>query len=207
MPELGLFTPANPVTNGTPAEAVANAVSGGPLGGGVCAGLVDVTAPPPELPAGQVLRASDYAKTGAIKYATHMESVFCTAVFFQKAPPIGAKVAVGSQPPADRFIDTKTGRLLQRTADGTLVESEDRCLQGFGLGEYKTYDLAGGVLCSRVTGTGHIDDPKLPPAQPGAGPGSGLGPYGFGDPLQRGQGTHFGVSVAGVNPADVLKLL
>ena len=167
MPELGLFTPTNPVTYANPLQAAAAATQGAVTASGQCDTLTPVTEPPPELPAKQVMRAADWAKAGKVKYGSRFEATICSATFFQKPPPPGKQVVVGTQPPADLFVDTKTGRLLVRTASGLLVEEEVSCLQGFGRGEYKVYRLDGTVLCTIASSQGHVPDPKLPPANYG----------------------------------------
>jgi len=213
--DLGLFTPANPVTHATPAAAVAAGLAAGPQSGDPCEGvafhptpppgklvtlptgqqteeLAEVPALPPELAGRGFIRARDcYAQLGRPKYANKFQAQMCGAVFFAQNP----------------WVDCATKRALAHDAAGRLLLIETPCLTGYGKAEYKRYDLEGHEVCSVFPADANPQDPFPDGKYVGGDPGKGLP---FGRPGLPGVGTGgrgLPITVSGVNVADIGRLL
>ncbi len=204
MAELGLFSPANPVTYTTPAAAVGATLDGTGQAGGVCQGLTFYPTPPPpkhvKLSTGQdslqfqpvpdlppeltgrgFIRAADCAKRRKHKFRNHGEALICGNLYY----------------PVNPWVDCATQRTLMQGAGGQLLLYEHPCLTGYGALEYKAYDLDGNYVCSVFPNVPSPPDPNLPPPNYGQPPGSGGGEFGRpGLPIGISGPT---ISVGGVN--------
>jgi hypothetical protein len=212
--ELGLFNDANPVTNYTPAQAVATALQGTNSSGN-CGHFTfappPIIPPPPtgavgpqsgplqpvgDLPAGldpkRFVRAKVCAQAGKLpNYPTHFVTQLCGATFFAQDP----------------WVECATRRVLVQDVNGNFGLYEHPCLSGYTSGEYKLYDLDGVYICSVFPTVRTPPNPDLPYGKVSYGVGTGPG-----GTLQPGYGGSVGggipgISVAGVNVSQIVSLL
>ncbi len=214
MAELGLFTPGNPVTHATPAQAVAAAVQGGTPGGGCGEGghlypeppppkevtlkggtkslqFQPVPDLPPELKDRGFIRFLDCQKKRDLHYRNRVEALICNS----------------TTGPNNPWVDCKLLRVLIQLGDGRLALAENACLQGFGATEFKVYDLDGKYLCSSFPPIPNPPDSKLP--QPKYGdPGTPFG-RGYNLPIGGGGGgTRLpSINIAGLDVGSIYNLI
>src|SRR5712664_2708254 len=216
MAELGLFTPANPVTNYTPAQAFA-AAAGGPgsqVPGDVCKGLGWYPTPPPpvktrvgsvetlvlqpvpdlppELQGKGYIRAKDCIYTPDTHlYKNRFEALLCGLTFFANNP----------------WTNCKLKAALAQNAKGTLVLMQTQCLVGYAVPELNIYDLDGNVLCTYNPAVLNPQDPFPDGKYVGGDPGKGL-PFGHPNiPGGPGGGGGLPVTVGGLNVGDIAGFL
>ncbi len=207
MSELGLFSPANPVTSGTVLEAYGNAATQYDPQGQCAPGFRVHDGPPPGVAPDLVQPLADYFKAHPVKYANRTEASFCGLLLFKGDPPPGKSVSVRDLPDIHPYANRATGWVYMTDKAGAVRQYEHPCVVGYGRPVYRVYDLTGAQVCSVYTNGAHVPDPKLPPVN-------------YGDPLtpfQRGvnlpigggggSGKGGGLSIAGVNVGDIANLL
>ncbi len=214
MAELGLFSPANPVTYATPLAAYVAAhaqptagtcdfpgsrtVVADPRAAIQARGVPDVVLDqlvyglPPELVGRGLVPAREWQRThGNPNSKKASGSLFCTHAFFTLNP----------------YVDPDRGAVLARAADGAYYLAVHPCLVGFDVNPWPRVELDGTPICDFYQALRLQDDSLQdlytePPNPLGA---FGADPFGA---ARRQAGTSLGsISIGGVNLGDVAKLL
>ena len=192
MAELGLFTPANPVTYATAADAAAPAIEGTATADAAFSGLTNVTGDlPPELAGRGFVHATACRARIHPTYGRRSQLAICNSRFF----------------PADPWVDCARRAVLVRRADGTYALLETPCLAGDSQGTYHLYDLDGNVLATRASAPPSAQEQQqattfTPPPSPSQTVGPGF--YGLPQTRPAGRGLP---TIGGVNFNDVARLL
>jgi hypothetical protein len=192
MTELGLLTPANPVTAWPDPVAAVTAVAAGTSAGGACPpGRPYAGDLPAELQDRGLVRAREWARHHDVEYDSHIQAAGCQHFVWEPNP----------------WVDPQTHTILYRDEGGRYTLKEDVCLLGKPRTSYQVYDLNGSVVCTVYPAVVGLKDPPLPGGNPGPfGPGVVTG----GTPFPGGGGPGVAglpITVSGVNLGDAAKLL
>ncbi len=192
MAELGLFSAANPVTSGTPAEAFDAVTTGRSAPGGLCGELSYFKADLPDRLQGHgFVRSNDCPTLTQRHYATGRQQGICEHVFQYNHP----------------WVDCEKGLVLMQNPQGEILLWEHPCVAGAGKSEYKAYDLNGNYVCSTYPTDAAPQDPFTDERLRFANISSGV-QMGMGTALGRPRGgSGLPVTVAGVRLTDVEALL